>query len=79
MKCPECVAAGLTSRVFCGGGGYSTDMCVEQYHDEGGVHHYHDPNSHMTPCTCSNGHTWTDISQHKCPACDYGDEELIGK
>jgi len=73
MKCPECLAAGLKSRVESLGGTV-TLMGWAPYWDEEGVYHSHDPNIRKSEYGCSNGHAWSEEYQAECPAsgCDYG-------
>lgn len=65
MKCPECVKEGKTSRVYEQGGA-STAMCTQDFYDEDGRRHHHDPNWHSTSYQCSNGHRWAEKVKHKC-------------
>jgi len=73
MKCPDCVKEGKTSKVFDHGGS-TTCMGWTPYWDEGGTYHSHDPNTHASSYSCSNGHIWVEKNRAQCPAtgCDYG-------
>lgn len=71
MKCPECETSGLRSRVTIHGGS-STCIGWSPFCDEDGVFHSHDPNTHTSGFSCSNGHYWSVSSKAKCPNCDYG-------
>ena len=71
MKCPECVKVRGRS-VVTEGGGRTTLMSPNNYYDEDGIFHSHDPNITTTTYSCSNGHEWTDKSKSSCPNCNYG-------
>lgn len=73
MKCPECVAANLRSRVTPGYS-YTTAMAGVSYYDEDGIWHSHDPNHHTTSYSCSNGHQWTESRIYSCHACERAEE-----
>lgn len=69
MKCPECVQAGLRSRVYIGPSS-TTCMGTSAFYDENGVLHIHDPNTTATSYRCSNGHGWFEKSRRSCRACN---------
>lgn len=72
MKCPKCVSEGLASNVYPGVG-VSTAMYCAPFYDEQGIHHHHDLNTTSRSYSCSNGHSWRDSEQKRCPApdCDW--------
>jgi hypothetical protein len=41
-------------------------MCVQNFYDGEGRHHYHDPNTHTVNYSCSNGHQWTEKTSGSC-------------
>ena len=53
----------------------STDMCVEQYYDEDGKLHVHDPNCSTSSWRCSNGHHISVSRYGRCGRCDFGKGE----
>lgn len=57
MKCPECVAAEQTSKVYPLGSA-KTSIGWSPFWDEQGVYHAHDPNRVSSAYKCSNGHCW---------------------
>lgn len=73
MKCPTCVENGQRSKVMIGVG-TTTLLGWSSYYDEDGNYHLHDPNTHMMPWSCSNGHSGVEMSHSECPhsECDYG-------
>lgn len=73
MKCPECIAQGLTSRVYPGGA-TKTLLGFWPYYDEAGAYHSHDPNRRTEYFKCGNGHQWTERKcvPCPCPGCEYG-------
>lgn len=77
MKCPKCIEEGQLSTVIPNPGTMSTGMCVEEYWDEQGKYHWHDPNAHYTICKCSNGHRLIRYDSTRCENCDYGREARI--
>ena len=74
MICPECQAQGKKSCVFIGTATI-TMVSHQPFYDEAGEFHNHDPNLHRTSYSCSNGHSWVESRQSKCPSCNYGVEE----
>jgi hypothetical protein len=72
MICPECKAAGLTSRVFPLGA-MTTLMGSATYYDEHGQFHDHDPNTTTSSYECSNGHKWYSERRHTC-WCGWGED-----
>lgn len=60
MKCPECVDAGLESKVWVG---MTTSTCLAAvpFYDEAGEYHFDDPNTHTTSYRCSNGHSFSTV------------------
>ena len=73
IRCPECIMNGETSRVSVACG-MITSIGLQQYHDESGEYHSHDPNVTRTDWECSNGHVGDYQSVKKCPAhkCETG-------
>lgn len=59
MRCPECVEAGLRSKVYVGSSA-TTLMSVLTYYDEEGRLVVDDPNTTTTQYSCSNGHRWAE-------------------
>jgi hypothetical protein len=72
MKCEKCIQEQKESRVFVPSGGFSTCMGWQDYYDEKGRFHSHDPNTHTSEWSCSNGHIWIVSKKALCPNCDYG-------
>ena len=71
MKCPTCVKEGERSTVYAPMGGVTTDMGWQDYWDEEGVYHSHNPNGTAEEYSCSRRHRWAIGSQTACPAGDY--------
>lgn len=69
MRCPECDVSGQKSSVFIGLR-TTTLMSWQDFYDEKGNFHHHDPNTTSTAYSCSNGHRWREDSQHCCPTCE---------
>ena len=65
MKCPECEKENKKSFVYIGYA-TSTCMCINQFYDEEGKHHYHNPNITTQHYTCSNEHAWTENINSHC-------------
>jgi hypothetical protein len=79
VKCDQCVAEGVTSRLYSKG---STATCMgfEAYYDEDGQYHRHDPNRHSDYFECSNGHKFSRTYKMPCPCpqgCEYGHEPVV--
>lgn len=74
MKCPECVEAGQTSKVFSRGSTRTLLGGGGPFWDEDGTRHEHDPNIVTSGFECSNGHMWATKGKRPCPApdCKYG-------
>lgn len=70
VRCPQCVAAGARSTVRTSGVS-RTLACSQEYWDEDGRYHSHDPNRHTTRWFCSNGHVWAVNSYPVCPSCGW--------
>jgi hypothetical protein len=68
-KCPVCAESGMRSRVFVPGGSVVTLMATQDYYDEDGRFHHHDPNSRTRQFTCSEGHAWVEVSTIGCEPC----------
>lgn len=65
MICEQCKQDGKTSRVSRGLT-YVTAMGYDQYYDENGKEHFHDPNKRTTSFACSNGHQFEITRIPKC-------------
>lgn len=65
MKCKECVKENLKSQVSIGS---TTTTCMgyNNYYDEDGKYHFHNPNIVSTEMRCTNGHTWSEKSKPSC-------------
>ncbi len=70
MKCEECQKLGVQSKVFVPAGGFRTAMGGEEFYDEIGHHHIHDPNISMASWSCSGGHEWVLSQISPCPVTD---------
>ncbi len=57
MICDECKKEGKISTIQIGPS-IRTLMNYQNYYDEKGFAHFHDPNIDTTIYQCSNGHTW---------------------
>jgi len=45
-----------------------TDLVIDQYYDQDGEYHIHDPNRIISALICSNGHVWDEEIPNNCPA-----------
>ena len=70
MICEECKKEGKTSRINAPSGGLRTCMGTQQYYDEKGRYHSHDPNRTCMVYRCSNGHEWSKSELDECPVED---------
>jgi hypothetical protein len=72
VKCPKCVEAGKTSRVFVG---ENWGQCVptKDYYDENGKWTEHTHYFNTISLSCSDGHKWKITEFGKCPVCAYPD------
>jgi hypothetical protein len=68
-KCPTCVENGARSRVFVPGHSVATAMAAQDFYDEDGNFHHHDPNSRVQQFSCSEGHAWAEVSTSGCRSC----------
>jgi len=69
MKCSECVSEGKKSSIHPSPTSFRTAMGgLEQYYDEDGEWHYHDPNYTTRQYGCTNGHKWETKLKGPCPA-----------
>jgi hypothetical protein len=73
MICQKCKAEGKKSRVNVPMGGFSTCMAWQNYYDEDGKYHHHDPNSHSSTYSCSEGHRWHVTTYSQCFSCDFNE------
>jgi hypothetical protein len=64
--CPLCQQAGQTSivRVDCT---IRTTLAVQNFADEEGMWHYHDPNVTISHYKCSKDHSWSETRYTPCP------------
>lgn len=74
MKCPVCKLNDLESCVYSHGGSVTAMYC-QSYYDSGGNYHVHDSNERTFMYSCSHGHRWKEISNNRCPSCDFGHGE----
>jgi hypothetical protein len=58
VRCPQCVAANLTSKVRCYGWQCTLAACTGGYYDEAGHYVSNECNNCRTECECGNGHTF---------------------
>lgn len=72
MQCLKCKEEGKESRVFVPTGSFSTEMAWQPFFDSEGHYHGHDPNTHTSEWSCSNGHLWIVSKLAECRNCDYG-------
>lgn len=66
MKCYQCGELGLESIVIPDGNAHRTLMGSEDYYDENGHFHSHDPNYSRAPFRCSRGHSWSLTEYGQC-------------
>lgn len=73
MKCPKCVSNGDKSivRVFSSS---TTCLAGDEYYDEEGRHHWHDPNTRITEFRCSLGHEFVERTPMRSCWCDSAQE-----
>lgn len=71
--CPFCRAMGETSMVSTRQTSPVTLMCDDEYFDEQGNYHYHNPNVRGVIKGCNKGHTWIVSYSNKCGFCDFGE------
>ncbi len=71
MVCETCKTEGKKSKLSSAGIKV-TNLDVQDYFDEEGLAHWHDPNKRTTTYVCSRGHETQAIFYTKCPSCDYG-------
>lgn len=76
LQCPFCADEGEISRVYVTEGP-TTLMGHQDYHDEAGDYHSHDPNKRQILFRCSRGHRWQRVKKSQCPSCDYGSEPAV--
>ena len=76
MICSECARLGKKSQIRTSPS-VTTLMGVEQYYDERGFFHNHDPNITTILWQCSNGHAGRKLMNNKCSYCDYGNPESM--
>lgn len=65
MKCSVCVSEGKKSTIRGGITRTSAAYCAPFY-DEDGKYHHHDRNRRTAHYTCSNGHSWSEVSINEC-------------
>jgi hypothetical protein len=59
----------MRSRVFVPGHSVVTAMAGQDYYDEDGRFHHHDPNSRTQQFSCSEGRAWVEVSTTGCEPC----------
>lgn len=64
--CQLCEAENKRSKVYTGLT-RATGLGIDDFFDERGFQHVHDPNSRVTSYKCSNGHEWTESEGEVCP------------
>lgn len=69
--CPYCRAEGKKSTVHLPATSTVTMLPVDQFYDEQGRFHAHDPNVETATYHCSQGHVWDQKKRFKCPMGDY--------
>lgn len=70
MKCPICVAKGLSSTVTSQGV-TATLLAWSPFYDKRGIMHSHDINRRLEGFACSNGHAFEREFLLPCPQGDY--------
>jgi len=65
VKCPECMKEGVTSTVRQLSV-ERTMLHAQEFFDEEGQAHIHDPNTFSTVYMCSNNHKWKQSQKNKC-------------
>lgn len=68
MKCKQCEVEAKTSVIYRGLA-VSTLMAGQEFYDEEGRWHNHDPNITTQSYRCSQGHSWSEDRRSKCRAC----------
>lgn len=68
MKCKQCEVEGEKSVVHVGPA-FTTLMAGQEFYDEEGRWHNHDPNITTQSYRCSQGHSWSEDRRSKCRAC----------
>lgn len=77
MKCPTCVNQNKTSKIFLSKPQLQKpDGDIEHYYDEDGNYHIHDETMVVQTYSCTNNHSWSVKSFHKCPVktCEFNDK-----
>lgn len=73
MKCPVCVREGKKSVLY---EGFMSSTCgaVQNFYDEEGRSHFHNPNANCSNFNCSNGHQLSYVRASRCgvPGCEFG-------
>ena len=75
MICQKCQEMGEKSIVYEPYGWFTTAMCGNNFYDEEGKYHVHDPNTSTGTYSCSKGHEWSITRRTSCPSCDYGSDK----
>lgn len=70
MKCAECVAQDLTSRVYYRGSSSTLLGGSARFWDEEGKQHDHEMNRKQDFYSCTNGHQWVEDVINLCPTCN---------
>ena len=79
MRCPACIEAGKTSRIYETIIRPGTPGAVERFWDEAGLPHVHAHALRHTQYACSNGHHYKRTFLERCPrpVCDWNDQDLV--
>ena len=81
--CPACKAVGIKSRCEVEVGDIkSSPEDAEEFYDESGTYHFHEPDPLWLAFQCYNGHRGSIVPDFRCEACDFavnGSIRLFGK
>lgn len=66
LICPTCKAIGLKSQLVSIFNGYATLGHSNDYIDENGQTHWHNPNFSINVYRCSNGHEFKHVKHNNC-------------
>jgi hypothetical protein len=69
VKCSECQKRRERRYIYIEGSSV-TNMAIDEYYDEDGHFHRHDPNTILTKYSGSKGRSWSDKYQHECSTCE---------
>lgn len=79
MKCFYCVQQGDKSTLRVISGYVSTDLAVDEFWDEEGNSHRHDPNTTTAEYQCSRGHRFPHTSGRLAVCCDWKPERILAQ